>query len=277
MKTRRRFTAEFKAKVALEAMQGHGTITDLASRHELHPNLIMQWKRQAIEKLAKVFDDKAPEIQAGRDAEMTKLHAKIGQLAWNAIFGGSLRSLSLDRRRTMIDPDHPRLSIVRQCELASVAGVVLSGAGWRARGEPRSHAAHRRGISRLPVLRRAPDDATSALPRLEGRPQTNPPTDAQDRPRPDLSSAKNQRAASTTQGLPVSVEASDHRAARPGLVRRCQCAAASGVRDGVRSPAIGFPQVANHRKRRWSKARVVSVTERALQRRQVGDRKANTL
>ena len=36
------------------------------------PNLIMQWKRQAIEKLAKVFDDKAPEIQAGRDAEMTK-------------------------------------------------------------------------------------------------------------------------------------------------------------------------------------------------------------
>ena len=62
MKTRRRFTAEFKAKVALEAMQGHGTITDLASRHELHPNLIMQWKRQAIEKLAKVFDDKAPEI-----------------------------------------------------------------------------------------------------------------------------------------------------------------------------------------------------------------------
>jgi transposase len=84
MKTRRRFTAEFKAKVALEAMQGHRTIhrtiTDLASRHELHPNLIMQWKRQAIEKLAKVFDDKAPEIQAGRDAEMTKLHAKIGQL-----------------------------------------------------------------------------------------------------------------------------------------------------------------------------------------------------
>ena len=61
-------------------MQGHRTITDLASRHELHPNLIMQWKRQAIEKLAKVFDDKAPEIQAGRDAEMTKLHANIGQL-----------------------------------------------------------------------------------------------------------------------------------------------------------------------------------------------------
>jgi transposase len=80
MKTRRRFTAEFKAKVALEAIQGHRTMAELANRHELHPNLIAQWKRQAIEKLAKVFDDKALEPAALREAEMTKLHAKIGQL-----------------------------------------------------------------------------------------------------------------------------------------------------------------------------------------------------
>ena len=38
MKTRRRFTAEFKAKVALEAIQGHRTVAELAKRHELHPN-----------------------------------------------------------------------------------------------------------------------------------------------------------------------------------------------------------------------------------------------
>ncbi len=56
-----------------------------------------------------------------------------------------------------------------------------------------------------------------------------------------------------------------------------QCAAGSGVRDGGWSPAIGLQErIANHRKRRWSKAGVVSVTEKALQRRQVGDRKANT-
>jgi transposase len=80
MKTRRRFTAEFKAKVALEAIQGHRTVAELGKRHELHPNLIAQWKRQAIEKLAKVFDDKALGPAALRDAEVTKLHAKIGQL-----------------------------------------------------------------------------------------------------------------------------------------------------------------------------------------------------
>lgn len=80
MKTRRRFTADFKAKVALEAIRGERTISDLATKHQLHPNQITQWKRQAIENLAKAFDDKASDAQVGREAEVTKLHAKIGQL-----------------------------------------------------------------------------------------------------------------------------------------------------------------------------------------------------
>ena len=80
MKTRRRFSAEFKAKVALEAIRGERTIAELATKHQLHPNQITQWKRQAIENLAKAFDDKASDAQVGREAEVTKLHAKIGQL-----------------------------------------------------------------------------------------------------------------------------------------------------------------------------------------------------
>jgi transposase len=80
MKTRRRFSAEFKAKVALEAIRGERTISELATKHQLHPNQITQWKRQAIENLAKAFDDRASDAQVGREAEVTKLHAKIGQL-----------------------------------------------------------------------------------------------------------------------------------------------------------------------------------------------------
>ena len=80
MKTRRRFSAAFKAKVALEAIRGERTISDLATQHQLHPNEITQWKRQAIENLAKAFDDRASDAQVGREAEVTKLHAKIGQL-----------------------------------------------------------------------------------------------------------------------------------------------------------------------------------------------------
>lgn len=80
MKTRRRFSAEFKAKVALEAIRGERTISELATKHQLHPNQITQWKRQAIDNLSKAFDDKGADAQVGREAEVTKLHAKIGQL-----------------------------------------------------------------------------------------------------------------------------------------------------------------------------------------------------
>src|SRR6476619_5148370 len=44
------------------------------------PRLITQWKRQAIENLAKAFDDKASDVQVGREAEVAKLYAKISQL-----------------------------------------------------------------------------------------------------------------------------------------------------------------------------------------------------
>jgi hypothetical protein len=45
----------------------------------------------------------------------------IDRSACCGFFGQSLRSLSVDRRKAMIEPDHPRLSIVRQCELVSIS------------------------------------------------------------------------------------------------------------------------------------------------------------
>jgi len=50
-KTRKRYSAAFKAKVALEALQGEQTMAALASKHGLHPNLIATWKRQVVEGL----------------------------------------------------------------------------------------------------------------------------------------------------------------------------------------------------------------------------------
>ena len=89
MKTRTLFTAEFKAKVALEAIHGHRTVAELATRHELHPTQITAWKREAIEKLAKMFDHKGAEVQANRDAEVTKRPSSTPRsvsLLWSEIF-----------------------------------------------------------------------------------------------------------------------------------------------------------------------------------------------
>ena len=77
---RRRFSAEFKAKVALEAIRGEQTIQELASRYELHPNMITNWKRQAIDNMAAVFAGAAEPSTKVDDAQIKELHAKIGQL-----------------------------------------------------------------------------------------------------------------------------------------------------------------------------------------------------
>lgn len=56
---RSRYAAEFKAKVALEAIKGEQTSAELAAKYSLHPHMITNWKRQAIENLAETFATKA--------------------------------------------------------------------------------------------------------------------------------------------------------------------------------------------------------------------------
>jgi len=80
MSTRRRFTADFKAKVALEALWGDRSIQEIAARHKVHPNQVSTWKRQAMDGLGTVFSNGAGEAGSDHEAEVHDLHAKIGQL-----------------------------------------------------------------------------------------------------------------------------------------------------------------------------------------------------
>ena len=78
-KTRKRYGAEFKAKVALEAIRGELTMAELALRHGVHPTMIAAWKRQAVEGMSSTFSNPADAAKAG-EVEIDRLHAKIGQL-----------------------------------------------------------------------------------------------------------------------------------------------------------------------------------------------------
>lgn len=78
-KTRRKFTSAFKAKVAMEAIKERATLSELASKFELHPNQISLWKREFMENACKAFDGaKDTEKEEGTDVE--KLYSKIGKL-----------------------------------------------------------------------------------------------------------------------------------------------------------------------------------------------------
>ena len=79
--SRRRFSAEFKSKIVIEALKERNTIEELARKHELHPNQISQWKKEFLEKAASVFstDSGTGEEKKQQDDTIEKLYAQIGQ------------------------------------------------------------------------------------------------------------------------------------------------------------------------------------------------------
>ena len=80
MTKRKRYSADFKAKVALEAIREELTLSELSKTYDVHPNMISTWKRAAIENMATAFS-KGKETEAQANAkDVEKLHAKIGQL-----------------------------------------------------------------------------------------------------------------------------------------------------------------------------------------------------
>jgi transposase len=92
---RRNHTATFKAKVALTAIKGEKTLSELAEQFDVHANQITQWKSQLLECAAGVFGEakSGPALEA---VDVKTLHAKIGQLTLeNDFLEGALTKAGL--------------------------------------------------------------------------------------------------------------------------------------------------------------------------------------
>jgi transposase-like protein len=77
---RRNHSAAFKAKVALEAVKGDKTTVELASKYEVHPTQIAQWKKQLLESLPEVFGNSRQRDRRKQDELTEHLYQQIGQL-----------------------------------------------------------------------------------------------------------------------------------------------------------------------------------------------------
>ena len=80
--TRKRYTSEFKAKIVLEVLSNTATLTEIASRHEIHPTMISSWKTEFLEKTKDIFSDprKKDDTLREHEAALDEAHRQIGQL-----------------------------------------------------------------------------------------------------------------------------------------------------------------------------------------------------
>ena len=77
---RKSYSAEFKSKVAIAAIKGQQTVNEIASFYQVHPNQVIQWKKQALESIPDAFSS-ARVNSADKDEELkSQLYQQIGQL-----------------------------------------------------------------------------------------------------------------------------------------------------------------------------------------------------
>lgn len=77
---RKIYGADFKARVALEAIKGERTLSELASHYEVHPNLIRSWKQRLLEEMSGIFSDKRKREKQTDEDDKTRLYEEIGRL-----------------------------------------------------------------------------------------------------------------------------------------------------------------------------------------------------
>lgn len=79
-KQRKLYSAEFKAKVALAALKGQQTINEIASSFSVHPNQVMQWKKQALSAIPDSFSQRRSRDARSDEELKAQLYQQIGQL-----------------------------------------------------------------------------------------------------------------------------------------------------------------------------------------------------
>ena len=81
MKKRRNHDTDFKVRVALEAVKGERTVSELAAEYGVHPTMIHQWKKALLDGAADIFERGGKKTTEVDEETLRALHAKIGELA----------------------------------------------------------------------------------------------------------------------------------------------------------------------------------------------------
>ena len=119
---RRKFSPEFKAKVAIAAIREEHTLSELADQFGVHANLIAKWKKEFLDRSSEIFSNPAQKELDHTEVER-RLYEKIGRLEVEVVFLSSgIREIGdACAREKIIDPQHSKISLRRQCELLKIS------------------------------------------------------------------------------------------------------------------------------------------------------------
>ena len=129
-KKQKKCTADFKAKVVLEALSGEITISELASKYSIVSKNIQNWKKEFLTNASVIFDKKSlvsnyKDKLTEQTKEIDELHRQLGkctaELEWAS---KKLMSLDFNTKKGLIKSEQNIISISRQCQLISFTGLT---------------------------------------------------------------------------------------------------------------------------------------------------------
>jgi len=78
--TRKKYSAQEKARIALEALKGNLTQNEITKKYDVHASQINKWKKQLKEKMGDIFSGRKKQVDRDKDKYIDELHQQIGQL-----------------------------------------------------------------------------------------------------------------------------------------------------------------------------------------------------
>ena len=123
-KSRKNFSSQFKAKVAMDAIRGIKTVNEIAQEFGVHPTQVGHWKKVLQEQAAGIFDTVRGPKPADPSSSPEHLYSEIGRLKMELDWLKKIRDEPVKDRRQWISPSSP-LPLYRQCELAGVTRSTI--------------------------------------------------------------------------------------------------------------------------------------------------------
>lgn len=163
-RTRRKFTGDFKAKVAVEALKAQETVSQIAARHELHPHQVAQWKKQLQQAARNIFEAGTPSGAGAVASHEMELYEDRASENGAGVAKKSLECLSLESRRGLTEGRAVLDSAPMRAAGAGSFGA-LSRASAREPGEPEAHAPVGPGVHAPSGLSSSPHEAFPARAR----------------------------------------------------------------------------------------------------------------